>query len=139
MSDLRCALPHGAVCACPLNPRVHITRPLRLHPSQSTSAIHLHSADLDAPPPITITRRLTKRRKPFEGTFGSSSSAPASDTASILFVTGPSQTVTSKIFKCQSIFKSASTFSIAASVVPSKKRQTHSSLLSCFARRLSIM
>jgi hypothetical protein len=108
--------------------------------SQSTSAVHLHSADQDAPPPVAITRRLTKRRKPFEGIFGSSSSAPTSDTASTtLSIAGSSQTVTSKIFKRQSIFKSASTSSIAASFVPSEKRQKHSSLLGRFARRLSIM
>ena len=107
--------------------------------SQSTSAVHLHSADQDAPPPVAITRRLTKRRKPFEGIFGSSS-APTSDTASTtLSIAGSSQTVTSKIFKRQSIFKSASTSSIAPSVVPSEKRQKHSSLLGRFARRLSIM
>jgi hypothetical protein len=108
--------------------------------SQSTSAVHLHSADQDAPPPVALTRRLTKQRKPFEGIFGFSSSAPASDTASMTPSTaGSSQTVTSKIFKRQSIFKSASTSSIAASVVPSEKRQKHSSLLGRFARRLSIM
>lgn len=113
--------------------------------SQSTSAVHLHSPDQGAPPPVAITRRLTKRRKPFEGIFGSSSSAPASDTASAtLSFAGSTQTVTSKIFKRQSIFKSASTSSIAptisnASVVPSEKRQKHSSLLGRFARRLSIM
>lgn len=108
--------------------------------SQSTSAVHLHSTDQDAPPPVAITRRLTKRRKPFEGIFGSSSSAPTSDTASTtLSIAGSSQTVTSKIFKRQSIFKSASTSSIAASVVPSEKRQKHSSLLGRFARRLSII
>jgi hypothetical protein len=108
--------------------------------SQSTSAVHLHPADQDAPPPVALTRKLTKRRKPFEGIFGSSSSAPTSDTASTtLSIAGSSQTVTSKIFKRQSIFKSASTSSIAASVVPSEKRQKHSSLLGRFARRLSIM
>lgn len=107
--------------------------------SQSTSAVHLRSADQDAPPPVALTRRLTKQRKPFEGIFGSSSSAPASDTASMTpSIAGSSQTVTSKIFKRQSIFKSASTSSIA-SVVPSEKRQKHSSLLGRFARRLSIM
>jgi hypothetical protein len=107
--------------------------------SQSTSAVHLHSADQDAPPPVAITRRLTKQRRPFEGLFGSSSSAPTSDTASMTpSIAGSSQTVTSKIFKRQSIFKSASTSSIA-SVVPSEKRQKHSSLLGRFARRLSIM
>lgn len=107
--------------------------------SQSTSAVHLHSADQDAPPPVALTRKLTKRRKPFEGIFGSSSSAPTSDTASTtLSIAGSSQTVTSKIFKRQSIFKSASTSSIA-SVVPSEKRQKHSSLFGRFARRLSIM
>jgi len=109
--------------------------------SQSTSVVHLHSADQDAPPPVAITRRLTKQRKPFDGIFGFSSSAPASDTAS---TAGSSHTVTSKIFKRQSIFKSASTSSIAqtisnASVVPSEKRQKHSSLFGRFARRLSIM
>ena len=107
--------------------------------SQSTSAVHLRPADQDAPPPVALTRKLTKQRKPFEGIFGSSSSAPASDTASMTpSVAGSSQTVTSKIFKRQSIFKSASTSSIA-SVVPSEKRQKHSSLLGRFARRLSIM
>ena len=109
--------------------------------SQSTSAVHLHPADQDAPPPVAITRRLTKRRKPFEGIFGSSSSsAPATDTTS----TTSSQTVTSRLFKRQSIFKSASTSSIAqtisnASIVPSEKRQKHSSMLGRFTRRLSIM
>ena len=109
--------------------------------SQSTSAVHLHSADQDAPPPVAITRRLTKRRRPFEGIFGSSSSAPATDTTS----TRSSQTVTSKLFKRQSIFKSASTSSIAQTisnasvVVPSEKRQKHSSMLGRFTRRLSIM
>lgn len=122
----------------PLGTHHRTTAPSPL--SQSTSAVHLHSADQDAPPPVAITRRLTKRRKPFEGIFGSSSSAPTSDTASMtLSIAGSSQTVTSKIFKRQSIFKSASTSSIAASVVPSEKRQKHSSLLGRFARRLSIM
>ena len=32
MSDLRRALPHGAIRACPPDSRVHITGPLRLHP-----------------------------------------------------------------------------------------------------------
>jgi hypothetical protein len=113
------------------------TAPLPL--SQSTSAVHLHS-DQDAPPPVAVTRRLTKRRKPFEGIFGSSSSAPATDTTS----TTSSQTVTSELLKRQSIFKSASTSSIAqtisnASIVPSEKTQKHSSMLGCFTRRLSIM
>jgi hypothetical protein len=59
-------------------------------------------------------------------------------------IAASTQTVTSKIFKRQSIFKSASTSSIAqtisnASVVPSEKRQKHSSLLGRFARRLSIV
>jgi hypothetical protein len=110
--------------------------------SQSTSAVHLHSADQDAPPPVAITRRLTKKRKPFEGIFSSSSSSPAPETPSRTPSVGSSQTVTSKIFKRQSIFKSASTSSIAqtiSSVVPSEKRQKHSSLLGRFARRLSIM
>jgi hypothetical protein len=107
--------------------------------SQSTSAVHLHSADQDAPPPVALTRRLTKQRKPFEGIFGSSSSAPASDTASTTpSIAGSSHTMTSKIFKRQSIFKSASTSSIAQTI-SSEKRQKHSSLLGRFARRLSIM
>ncbi len=110
--------------------------------SQSTSAVHLHSADQDAPPPVAITRRPTKQRKPFEGIFGSSSSSPAPETPSRTPSVRSSQTVTSKIFKRQSIFKSASTSSIAqtiSSVVPSEKRQKHSSLFGRFARRLSIM
>jgi hypothetical protein len=111
--------------------------------SQSTSAVHLHSADQDAPPPVALTRKLTKQRKPFEGIFGHSSSAPTSDTASTTpSLAGSSHTMTSKIFKRQSIFKSASTSSIAqtiSSIVPSEKRQKHSSLLGRFARRLSIM
>ncbi len=106
--------------------------------SQSTSAVHLHSADQDAPPPVAITRRPTKQRKPFEGIFGSSSSSPAPETPSRTPSVRSSQTVTSKIFKRQSIFKSASTSSIAqtiSSVVPSEKRQKHSSLFGRFAHQ----
>ena len=55
-------------------------------------------------------------------------------------IAGSSQTVTSKIFKRQSIFKSASTSSIAQTISnASEKRQKHSSLFGRFARRLSIM
>jgi hypothetical protein len=112
--------------------------------SQSTSAVHLHS-DQDAPPPVAITRRLTKRRKPFEGIFGFSSSAPTTDTSSTTnSIAASSHTVTSKLFKRQSIFKSASTSSIVqtlsnTSAVPTEKRQKHSSMLGRFTRRLSIM
>ena len=112
--------------------------------SQSTSAVHLHS-DQDAPPPVAITRRLTKRRKPFEGIFGFSSSAPTPDTSSTTnSIAASSHTVTSKLFKRQSIFKSSSTSSIAQTLsnvsgVPTEKRQKHSSMLGRFTRRLSIM
>jgi len=105
--------------------------------SQSTSAVHLHPDDQDVPP----GRKLTKRRKPFEGLFGFSPSPPAPDAASI---TPSTQTVTGRLFKRQSIMKSASTSSIPqtisnASIVPSEKRQKHSSLLGRFARRFSII
>ncbi|KAI0308299.1 hypothetical protein B0F90DRAFT_1681739, partial [Multifurca ochricompacta] len=110
--------------------------------SQSTSAVHLHPPDQDAPP---IARKLTKRRKPFEGIFGSSPAAP-SDTASVTpsSLAPSTQTVTNTLFKRQSIFKSASTSSIPhtvsnASILPSEKRQKRGSVLGRFARRFSIM
>ncbi|KAI9509516.1 hypothetical protein F5148DRAFT_1186936 [Russula earlei] len=87
-----------------------------------------------------LVHKLTKRRKPFEGLFGASS-ASAADTAS---VAGSTLTVTNKLFSRQSILKSASTTSIPqslsnASIVPSEKRQKHSSLFGRFARRFSII
>ncbi|KAI0257039.1 hypothetical protein BJV78DRAFT_1277636 [Lactifluus subvellereus] len=109
--------------------------------SQSTSAIHLHPPDQDVPP---VARRLTKRRKPFEGLFGLSPAGPRPDTASVTPSTpAPStQTVTNRFFKRQSIFKSPSTSSIPqtiSSIVPSEKRQKRGSMLGRFARRFSIV
>ena len=113
--------------------------------SQSTSALHLHPVDQDA----LLGRKLAKRRKPFQGIFGFSPSAqaPAPDASSITppFTIAPStQTMTGRLFKRQSIMKSASTSSIPqtlsnASILPSEKRQKHSSLLGRFARRFSII
>jgi hypothetical protein len=89
----------------------------------------------------SVARKITKRRKPFEGIFGFSPTAPRPDTASVAPST---HTVTNKLFKRQSIFKSASTSSIPqtisnASVVPSEKRQKRGSVLGRFARRFSIV
>ena len=105
--------------------------------SQSTSAVHL-SPDQE-PPPITLTRKLTKRRKPFDGIFGFSPSNPESTSS-----TPSTHTVTHRLFNRQSIFKSASTSSIPqtvsnASIVHSEKRQKRGSVLGRFARRFSIM
>jgi hypothetical protein len=106
--------------------------------SQSTSAILL-SPDQDPPP---ITRKLTKRRKPFDGIFGFSHPNPpdsASTTASSL---SPStHTVTHRLFNRQSIFKSASTSSIPQTISNAsiEKRQKRGSVLGRFARRFSIM
>jgi hypothetical protein len=93
----------------------------------------------------SVARKLTKRRKPFEGIFGFSPTTPRPDTASITPSFAPStQTVTNKLFKRQSIFKSASTSSIPqtisnASIDPSEKRQKRGSMLGRFARRFSIV
>ena len=107
--------------------------------SQSTSAILL-SPDQD---PAPITRKLTKRRRPFDGIFGSSN--PPDSTSSTTSSLSPShQTMTHRLFNRQSIFKSASTSSIPqtvsnASIVHSEKRQKRGSVLGRFARRFSIM
>ena len=106
--------------------------------SQSTSAVHL-SPDQE-PPPITLTRKLTKRRKPFDGIFSFSPSNPDSTSSTL----NSTHTVTHRLFNRQSIFKSASTSSIPqtvsnASIAHSEKRQKRGSVLGRFARRFSIM
>jgi hypothetical protein len=109
--------------------------------SQSTSAILL-TPEQDPPP---ITRKLTKRRKPFDGIFGFSPSNPHDSSSSPPSSLSPStQTVTHRLFNRQSIFKSASTSSIPqtvsnASIIHSEKRQKRGSVLGRFARRFSIM
>ncbi|KAH9964233.1 hypothetical protein BC827DRAFT_1154192 [Russula dissimulans] len=133
---------HASTLGAGTNHRTNTPSPL----SQSASAIHLPPAEPDPP---TLTRKLTKQRKPFNGIFGSGFSpapAPASapDTASVTPSLTPStQTITNRLFRRQSMFKSASTTSIPqtisnASIGPDK-RQKHSSLLGRFARRFSIM
>ncbi|KAH9081558.1 hypothetical protein EDB83DRAFT_2333473 [Lactarius deliciosus] len=99
--------------------------------SQSTSA--------DAPP---ITRKLTKRRRPFDGIFGLSPTNPPDSASSTPSSLSPStHTVTNRLFKRQSIFKSASTSSIPHTVSNAsiEKRQKRGSMLGRFARRFSIM
>ena len=127
MSSFGAASPHKTTTPSPL--------------SQSTSAIRLHPPDQDVPP---VARKLTKRRKAFEGLFGLSPPATRPDTASITPSTlAPStQTMTNRLFKRQSIFKSPSTSSIPqtiSSIVPSEKRQKRGSMLGRFARRFSIV
>ena len=107
--------------------------------SQSTSALHL-SPDQDPP----LTRKLTKRRRPFDGLFGFSPANPPDSASSTPSSLSPStHTVTNRLFKRQSIFKSASTSSIPQTVsnasIPSEKRQKRGSMLGRFARRFSIM
>ncbi|KAH9035060.1 hypothetical protein EDB84DRAFT_1593940 [Lactarius hengduanensis] len=106
--------------------------------SQSTSAVHLTS-DQDTPP---ITRKLTKRRRPFDGIFGLSPTNPPDSASSTPSSLSPSaHTVTNRLFKRQSIFKSASTSSIPHTVSNAsiEKRQKRGSMLGRFARRFSIM
>ncbi|KAH8990161.1 hypothetical protein EDB86DRAFT_3080505 [Lactarius hatsudake] len=95
--------------------------------------------DQDTPP---ITRKLTKRRRPFDGIFGISPTNPPDSASSTPSSLSPStHTVTNRLFKRQSIFKSASTSSIPHTVSNAsiEKRQKRGSMLGRFARRFSIM
>ncbi|KAF8273995.1 hypothetical protein EI94DRAFT_1794648 [Lactarius quietus] len=77
--------------------------------SQSTSALHLTPSDQDPPP---ITRKLTKRRRPFDGIFGFSPSNPPDSSSAASSLSPSTHTVTHRLFNRGSIFKSASTSSI---------------------------